>query len=80
MMSKKVKRGKHTLPNVYAVVDKGCTHDWKHYFRWSDSINRVDNGHFKTIEEAINAVPEHIKKILVQYHDGDTMINKIIER
>jgi len=60
----------------YAVVDRAFTNDWKIYFRWANSVDKVFQGNFKTEKEAIDSIPLTYKKIIVQYGNVNKTINR----
>ena len=78
-MIKKRKRQEIT-EEPYALVDMIFDNNWKPVFRWALSTSRKSQGSFSTVDEAIFAVPQNIRKIIVDYKYDDKEVYKEINR
>jgi hypothetical protein len=65
---------------TFAIIDRVFDDKWVPIFRWADSESRKFQGHFLTIDDAINAIPQNIKKIIINYNDDRKIIDKEINR
>ena len=55
----------------YAVVSQNMSSKWVRYYEWADSVSKKFQGHFLTVKDAIDAIPQSYRIIKVNITDNN---------